>query len=63
MPAIVGCYRIKSGNHFLSDVIIDYIIGGASGILILRMHKIKDNLVQVVSGVFRSHQTLGVAFN
>ena len=63
IPAIVGYYRIKSGNHFLSDVIIGYIIGGASGILIPRMHKIKDNPVQVVSGVFRNHQTLGVAYN
>jgi membrane-associated phospholipid phosphatase len=63
IPGVVGYYRIKSGNHFLSDVIIGYIIGGASGMLIPRMHKVKDSPVKVISGAFRNYQTLGVAYN
>lgn len=39
LPAVTGYYRYKSGEHFLSDNIIGYVIGGASGILVPQLHK------------------------
>lgn len=39
VPAVVGYMRYKSGHHFLSDNILGYLIGAASGILIPEWHK------------------------
>lgn len=39
IPAWAGYLRIESGNHFLTDTIIGYAIGAASGILIPELHK------------------------
>ncbi len=42
VPALVGYLRIRAGKHFLTDNIIGYVLGAASGILIPELHK-KDN--------------------
>ena len=42
IPASVGYLRIKAGKHFLTDNLIGYAVGAASGILIPELHK-KDN--------------------
>lgn len=42
IPAAVGYLRIKAGKHFLTDNLIGYMIGAASGILIPEIHK-KEN--------------------
>lgn len=39
-PALVGYYRMRSGRHFKSDVILGFISGAASGILVPELHKI-----------------------
>lgn len=45
IPATVGVLRVEAGNHFLSDVLLGYAMGAASGILIPELHKKKyENL-------------------
>lgn len=39
VPALVGYMRYQSGYHFLSDNLLGYAIGAASGILIPEWHK------------------------
>ena len=39
-PALVGYYRMESGRHFRSDVLLGFISGAASGILVPELHKI-----------------------
>lgn len=41
VPAVVGYMRYKSGFHFLSDNLLGYVVGAASGILIPEWHKSK----------------------
>lgn len=40
-PALVGYYRMRSGRHFKTDVILGFISGAASGILVPELHRIK----------------------
>ncbi len=39
LPAVTGYYRYESGEHFLSDNILGYVLGAASGILVPQFHK------------------------
>ena len=41
IPAVTGYLRIKGGKHYLSDVIIGYIVGAGIGILIPELHRRK----------------------
>lgn len=41
VPAVVGYMRYQSGFHFLSDNLLGYVMGAASGILIPEWHKRK----------------------
>jgi membrane-associated phospholipid phosphatase len=41
IPAVTGYLRYKSGMHFLSDNVLGYVIGAATGILIPEWHKRK----------------------
>ncbi|MCE3283624.1 MAG: phosphatase family protein [Chitinophagaceae bacterium] len=43
LPAIVGYQRWKSGQHFLSDNILGYGLGAATGILIPHWHKTRKS--------------------
>lgn len=43
VPATVGYFRLQAGQHFLTDVLLGYGLGAASGILIPEMHKTKDS--------------------
>lgn len=47
IPATVGYLRIKSGKHFLSDNIVGFAVGAASGILIPEIHKKKNKNVEI----------------
>jgi hypothetical protein len=38
-PALVGYYRIQGGKHFLSDVIVGAVLGGAAGVLVPHLHR------------------------
>ncbi|MEZ4847341.1 MAG: phosphatase PAP2 family protein [Bacteroidia bacterium] len=39
LPAVVGYMRVRSGKHFISDVIAGYLVGGAVGILVPHLQK------------------------
>lgn len=41
IPATVGYMRYKAGMHFLSDNLLGYAIGAATGILVPQLHKNK----------------------
>ena len=41
LPAVMSYERIKAGYHFLSDCIVSYGIGAATGLLVPAMHKSK----------------------
>jgi membrane-associated phospholipid phosphatase len=40
-PAMVGYYRMKAGRHFKTDVMLGYLVGASSGILVPEMHRNK----------------------
>lgn len=42
VPAYVGYLRAEAGKHFLTDNIVGYAVGAASGILIPELHKKRD---------------------
>jgi len=56
IPVTVGYLRIKSGKHFLTDNLIGYAVGAASGILIPELHKRTNDKLQVypVTGLLKS---------
>jgi membrane-associated phospholipid phosphatase len=47
IPASVSYFRIEAGQHFLSDVIVGYIIGATTGILVPELHKKKRDNIDV----------------
>lgn len=47
IPASVGYLRVKAGKHFLTDNLIGYTLGAASGILIPELHKKKNKNLQI----------------
>ncbi|UYZ58825.1 phosphatase PAP2 family protein [Hymenobacter latericus] len=48
VPAAVGYLRLKAGKHFLSDNLVGYAVGAASGILVPQLHKKNRNGFSVV---------------
>ncbi|SRX55991.1 phosphatase PAP2 family protein [Aequorivita sp. CIP111184] len=65
LPAAVGVFRMEAGQHFLSDVLIGYVLGAGTGILVPELHKRKvDNLdVYPSSGTsFNGDSYNGMAF-
>lgn len=40
-PAMVGHFRLLAGRHFRSDVIIGFLVGATSGIMVPELHRIK----------------------
>lgn len=47
VPAWVGYLRAEAGKHFLTDNIVGYAVGAASGILIPELHKKENKNVQM----------------
>ncbi|NCI46046.1 phosphatase PAP2 family protein [Sediminibacterium soli] len=41
LPALVSYFRYEAGQHFLSDIILGYGIGMATGILVPKLHRSK----------------------
>lgn len=39
VPAVTGYMRVKSGKHYPSDVMVGYVVGALSGILVPQLHK------------------------
>ncbi|MEZ4802921.1 MAG: phosphatase PAP2 family protein [Gelidibacter sp.] len=64
IPAAVGYLRLQAGQHFLTDVLLGYGLGAATGILIPEMHKTKNASLEVtpVGGKnFRGEDYTGLA--
>ncbi len=62
LPAAVGFFRVKGGNHFTSDVVVGYVVGAASGILVPRLHKTKDSKLRIAPQVGFNYQGIGVNY-
>ncbi|QLG46488.1 phosphatase PAP2 family protein [Costertonia aggregata] len=61
IPVLAGYYRIEARKHFLTDVVLGYILGAATGILVPEFHKRKENKVKVFPSAGRL--PLGQEFN
>ncbi|MEO6347089.1 MAG: phosphatase PAP2 family protein [Aquaticitalea sp.] len=65
VPAVVGYFRLQAGQHFLTDVLLGYGLGAATGILIPELHKTNNSSIDVspVGGRnFRGEDYTGLAF-
>ncbi|MCY7421053.1 MAG: phosphatase PAP2 family protein [Chitinophagaceae bacterium] len=63
-PALVGYLRYKAGMHFLSDNILGYAIGAATGILVPQLHKTKlMRNVSITPQAGLKYQGLAVDYN
>ena len=63
-PALVGYLRYKAGMHFLSDNLLGYAIGAASGILVPQLHKIKAmQNVSITPQAGLKYKGLAIAYN
>lgn len=60
IPATVGYLRIQAGKHFLTDNIIGFAVGAASGILIPELHKKKNENLEIYPTMGFNHQGLNV---
>lgn len=56
LPATVGFFRIKAGQHFLTDVLFGYALGAATGILVPELHKMKHENIDI-------YPSSGISFN
>ena len=64
LPAVVGYYRYKAGEHFLSDNILGYVMGAATGILVPQLHKNKNFEKVTISPAAWPHaKGLSIAYN
>lgn len=69
IPATVGYLRIRAGKHFLTDNLVGFAVGAASGILIPEMHKKKNKNLDIyptmsfnIRGMNLPTQGLGVNY-
>lgn len=46
LPATVGYFRLEAGQHFLTDILLGYVLGAATGYAIPALHK-KDSALKV----------------
>ena len=42
VPMVTGYLRMKGGKHFLSDVLVGFVVGSATSFLIPELHKIRQ---------------------
>ena len=40
IPAYTGMQRVRAGKHFLSDVLVGYIVGAGVGLLVPELHRL-----------------------
>lgn len=69
IPALVGYLRVKAGKHFLTDNLIGFAVGAASGILIPELHKKENKNLEIYpvmtsyqNGMNISSQGLGITY-
>jgi membrane-associated phospholipid phosphatase len=41
-PALVGYYRMRAGKHFKTDVMLGFLVGATSGIIVPELHRNKE---------------------
>ncbi|HBL80979.1 MAG TPA: phosphoesterase PA-phosphatase, partial [Aequorivita sp.] len=56
LPASVGVLRMEAGQHFLTDVLLGYVLGAGTGILIPELHKKKMENIDI-------YPSSGTSFN
>ncbi len=56
LPAAVGVFRMEAGQHFLSDVLVGYVLGAGTGILVPELHKKKNESIDI-------YPSSGTSFN
>lgn len=62
-PALVGYYRYEAGQHFLSDNILGYALGAATGILIPHWHKVKKgDKLSIMPGFGPNYQGIAMVY-
>lgn len=47
LPASVGVLRMEAGQHFLTDVLLGYVLGAGTGILVPELHKKKMENIDI----------------
>lgn len=47
LPAAVGVLRMEAGQHFLTDVLLGYVLGAGTGILVPELHKKKMENIDI----------------
>lgn len=65
VPAWVAYLRSKAGKHFLTDNIVGYAVGAASGILIPEFHKKENSSLEFTPSMgvdLRGHEFKGLSF-
>ncbi|GAA0715322.1 phosphatase PAP2 family protein [Aquimarina litoralis] len=62
IPAAVGYFRIQSGKHFLSDVILGYTIGALTGVLVPELHKKKNRNLKIMPSIGFGEQNLRISY-
>lgn len=63
IPATVGYMRYKAGMHFISDNILGYVIGAASGILVPQLHKSKIKNITLAPEAGYNYKGLALAYH
>jgi membrane-associated phospholipid phosphatase len=56
LPAAVGVCRMEAGQHFLTDVLLGYVLGAGTGILVPELHKKKMENIDI-------YPSSGTSFN
>lgn len=56
LPAAVGVFRMQAGQHFLTDILLGYVLGAGTGILVPELHKRKNENIDV-------YPSSGTSFN
>jgi membrane-associated phospholipid phosphatase len=59
-PALVGYYRMQAARHFKTDVLLGYLVGASSGILVPELHRNKGKDKRMSLEPFYNTQYSGV---
>ncbi|MBO6516116.1 MAG: phosphatase PAP2 family protein [Bacteroidia bacterium] len=59
---LVGYYRIKAGKHFRSDVIVGFLVGAFSGILMPELHRLQSTELSVAPIFTPATKGLGLTY-
>lgn len=64
IPAVTAYYRYEAGQHFLSDNILGYAIGAASGILVPALHKNKNlDRLTIAPAMWQHTKGISIVYN